>query len=170
MRHGYDGAMKILVTTDMREAEELAEATKVGQPPKHVYEDLSREEAKLLEKKIGFPPMSSVELAKGTTSKNIQKITDTFRSNGLFVAIQNDDATTKAFPTPEDLPARNKLLAESLRRPTQAVPLPTDPAGLLLCFSNGTRDDVIRVAENTEEWRQSEIGKWMLRAHRGERV
>ena len=90
--------MHLYLTTDSIEAETLIEDTELGQEPKYNYHDFDFEDSLKLSSKIGFNPMSSVEMNGEVSENQLEKIATKLVKEGLCVATEFKGKIKKYFP------------------------------------------------------------------------
>ena len=104
----------IYVTTDSFEAQELIEALKDGQKPKHTYHEIDPDHGKALADRVGFNPMTSIELHSKTSPMEIGGIVQKLLSHGFFVSVERNGSVESQYP--DNLHFRNALVMAAFRK------------------------------------------------------
>ncbi len=88
----------LYISTDEFEAETIIEDVDPNKTPRHLYYDIGMAEGEKMKERIGFNPMSKVELSADTRP---QEITDYIRKlvmEGQLVTIESDESVERYKP------------------------------------------------------------------------
>lgn len=102
----------LYVTTDVMEAGALIEGMD-RKKNKHVYHDLELTDGALLEKRVGFNPMCSVEVNGNSSVEGLNSIVAKLVKEGLYVATDIDGQIRMHMP--HDSRIREELVKISLQ-------------------------------------------------------
>ena len=104
----------LYLTTDEFEAETLIENPDPGEPTRHVYRDIGMAAGEKMKERIGFNPMSEVELSADTHPQEITDYIRIFIRHGLLVTLETDKSIEQC--APRNLATREVIVRHALRK------------------------------------------------------